>query len=250
MQRQRMNKFSRRKARKPGNRDARKTGPGPRADTRTNTVRAISTLQRGILHIPKNRFAPDSVIVELTYPDTTFTHNNVGFPNLSWRYRMTSIYDPDPLLGTGSIPGYSFWAAGYSGYRVLQIRYTIDISNLEGSPVDIIACPSKTDLGANYVNLNELFGNPYASQALLSAKGGMDRARLVGTIDIGEFYGSVNQYIGNDGFGGAFGANPTANFFLNVGGVSAANFTTGNGLDYRVTIVYVTHLLSLRTLTG
>jgi hypothetical protein len=183
---------------------------------------------------------PDSVLVDLVYPDTTLTHTNNAFTYLSWRYRANSVYDPDPTIGSGSVPGYSFWATGYNSYRVISLGYSIDLSNLETSPVDVVACPSVADLGANYTAMNELFGNPYASQALLSAKGGMDRARLTGAIDLGQFWGNSGQYLNDDGFGGSVGGNPSVSLFLNVGGVSAAAFTTGNGLDYRITLTYTT----------
>jgi hypothetical protein len=193
---------------------------------------------RGIVRIPRLMFTPEAILVDLTYPDVTYTKNNVGSPFLSWRYRMNSVFDPDPALGSGSVPGYTYYSGGYGSYRVLTLGYSIDLSNLEASPLDIVAVPSNTDLGLNYAAVNELFGNPYASQALISAKGGMDRARLKGSIDIGEFWGNPGQYLNDDSFGGTVGANPGTLLFLNVGANSATNFTASNGVDFRVSLTY------------
>jgi len=198
----------------------------------------IALLQSRAVRIQRLMYAPDSVITDLTYPDTVYAKNNIGSAFLSWRYRMNSIYDPDPLVGSGSVPGYTFWSGAYTYYRVLTLGYSIQIMNLEGSPVDVVVVPSIADLGANYSGTNELFGMPYATQSAISTKGGMDRALLKGHIDLGKFTGNTTQYLGNDAYGSSFGTNPGAMNYLNVGGVSSALFTVNNGLDYRVTLTY------------
>jgi hypothetical protein len=205
-----------------------------------DTMSTVLRTQRDVIRIPLNRFITESVIVDLTYPDTVYTRSNAGFTYLSWRYRVNSIYDPDPLVGTGPVPGFSFWQNAFKLYRVLKIGYSIDLSNLESAPVDVIAVPTNNDIGANFVAINEMFGNPFASQALLSSAGGMDRARLKGSLDLGEFWGSVPQYLGDPGFASATTTNPANLLFLNIGGSSASNFTALKGLDYRVTLVYTT----------
>jgi len=184
--------------------------------------------------------SPDYVIVDLTYPDTVYNRTNNGFTYLSWRYRLGSVYDPDPNVGTGGIPGYSNWATMFQEYKVLRASFSIDLCNLEGSPVDTFVLPTFTDLGPNFTNTNEAFGNPYCSQGAVSAKGGMDRIRHTGSIDLGSFYGNPNQYLGDRDYGSLVGANPNYSFYLNIGGTSAANFTSLGGLDVRVTITYTT----------
>jgi hypothetical protein len=206
------------------------------------TVTLVRRNLKRLLRIPRNVFMTENVIVDFTFPDTTLTRVNAGFTYLSWRYRMNSIYDPDPALGSGSVPGYSAWSTFFNNYRVLSASYSIDISNLETSPVDVFVCPTILDLGLNYPSANELFGNPHCAQSLISAKGGADRTRLKGFIDLGNFVGNTSQYIGDDGYGGSFGANPGVTLFLNIGGISAATFTALNGLDYRFTLTMTTLL--------
>lgn len=202
------------------------------------------------LRIPRNKFMTESVIVDLTYPDVVFNRNNSGAALLSWRYRMNSVFDPDPGVSSGAVPGHIEWAAFFSLYRVLEMSYTVDLANLEQSPVDVVIFPSQDDLGLNYSGLIEAFGNPYANQGMVSSKGGMDKVRLKGRIDIGKFYGLVTQYIGNDAYGASTAGNPSAFMYINLGGVSATNFTVSNGLDVRVTLKYTVFYHKRKFATG
>lgn len=183
---------------------------------------------------PRLQYLPECIIIDLVYPDVTFNRNNATATFLSWRYRMNSIFDPDPLLGSGSVPGYTFWSGGYSAYIVLKLGYDIQVSNVEDSPVDIVCCPSVTDLGSNYAATAELFGNPHATVAQCSGKGGMDRCHLKGWIDLGHFFGNTTHYLT---IGSNFGSNPTG-LYLNVGGVCATAFTANKGVDIRVNLTY------------
>ncbi len=245
MYRQRTNTPRRLRTRSNRSQRVRQNGPrrtrinGPKqVDIDPGNTVVLAKRQSRALRIPRNMFTVDSIIADLTYPDTVYAKNNVGSAFISWRYRMNSIYDPDPLVGSGSVPGYSYYATGYGSYRVLGFAYNVTLANFEGSPVDIVGCPSNTDLGANYSGTNELFANPHATVALLSAKNGMDRATLKGYIDLGRFSGNTSQYLGNDSFGSSFGNNPGTMSYINFGAVSSALFTTNNGIDYRVTLTY------------
>lgn len=202
-----------------------------RNDTELEALRQMPYIHR----MPRMMYTPEAVLVDLTFPDTSYTRNNVASTFLSWRYRANSIYDPDPALGSGSVPGYSYYSGGYNAYLVVGIGYDISLANMESSAVDAVVWPTVTDVGLNYSAVNEMFGNPYASQGTMSAKGGMDRVRLKGFIDLGHFYGNMSQYV--SAFGSLFGANP-ASIYLNIGGVSPAAFTVNNGLDVRVVLTY------------
>jgi len=193
----------------------------------------------GAVVIPRLQFTPETIIADLVYPDTFYNRNNASSPFLSWRYRMNSIYDPDPLVGSGSVPGYTYYSGGYSNYIVLGLGYDISLSNLEGSPVDVVVWPTTNDVGNNYASTSEAFGNPHATQSLLSAKGGQDRARLKGWVDVGRFQGNMTQYLGGN-YSSVFGSNPSQILYLNVGAVESTNFTTNNGLDIRAALTYRT----------
>lgn len=194
--------------------------------------------------IPRLMYTPETMLVDLVYPDVNYNRNNVGSSFLSWRYRTGNIFDPDPALGSGSVPGYTYYSNGYNAYLIIGIGYDIGIVNMEASGSDIVVCPTTQDLGLNYSSVGELFGNPHATVASVSSKGGMDRCRLTGYVDLGQFYGNCTQYIAN--FGTTFGSNPTT-LFLNVGATSPTSYTTNNGLDVRVTLTYRVLLFSRKT---
>lgn len=201
------------------------------------TVASVLKANKHLLRIPKNRFMTDSVVVDLIFPDTTTSKTNNSATYLSWRYRMNSVYDPDPLVLSGSVPGHTAWSAFFSNYRVLKFGYDIDFVNMEGFPVDVVAAPSLTDLGANYVTTNELFGNPHAAVSAMGSAGGMDRTNLKGSIDLGAFQGSTTWYLGNDAYASVTNTNPTQLLYMNFGGITASSFTA-LGVDYRVTLKY------------
>lgn len=114
---------------------------------------------------------PDTMVVSLIYPDSVMIRNNVGGVNCSWRYRMNSAYDPDPLLGTGAIPGFTEYAAFYTHYRVIKFGYRMTVLSNENFPLNFICAPSELDVGANYSNLDELPGYPYGKQRMLGNLG-------------------------------------------------------------------------------
>jgi len=182
--------------------------------------------ERRIVRIPKHLINPDAIIVDLVYIDTTFSRTNNASPFLSYRMRMNSIYDPDPALGSGAIPGYTMWSNQYTSYRVLKFSYDVEVINKEAFPIDVISCPTITDVGLNYASSSDLLGNPYANSHALSMLGGMDRCKFRGSIDQGQFSGSANQYLGDDAYGSGVGTNPSSMLFFNIAAVSSVNFTT------------------------
>jgi hypothetical protein len=193
-----------------------------------------------IVTIPRSMYMADCIIVDLTYNDWGVVRtNNLGFV-VSWVYRMNSIHDPDVAVGGTSVVAYGAWTTFFGAYRVLSMKYDIDIVNQEPlSSVDVFVCPTTTNVGANYSAASDLAVQPYSKLHAVSASGaGINRTHFSGVIDLGHFSGTPTQYLGNDNFGGTFGANPGAVLYFNVGGFSATAFTTAGGLDSRVKLTY------------
>jgi len=176
---------------------------------------------------------PDGTLVDLFYIDTTFSRNNVGGTVLSWRYRMNSAYDPDPLLGTGALTGFLEWAAFYTHYRVVDFGYDIQLANMETFPLLVVCCPSATDLGANYTYTDQIPEFPYGRKNILSAKTGDDKCRFRGSVDISKFEGTTES-IYDSTFASAVTANPSNVRYFNVGAGSSAVFANGIFLSVRL----------------
>jgi hypothetical protein len=229
--------------RKKSLRKQKSTRKGGKASSGVDTgdsLKLIRQNEKRLVRIPKNLFASDAILVDLKYIDQTYQRTNNGFAVNTWRMRMNSVYDPDPALGSGALPGYSIWASIYNTYRVIKFSYDVELCNLEATPNDVVVCPTTADVGANYTNAYDLFANPFAVSRALSMTGGMDRCRLKGSIDLGNFYGNPLQYVGNDAFGSGVGTNPSTMFYFNIGGVSANNYNTAKGYNTRSLFTYTT----------
>lgn len=198
--------------------------------SRSKNYRSIRPRQRAAV-IPKVYFGshmdvpasiPDSLTARLVYLDQTENRNNVGGFVCSWRYRLNSAYDPDPLLGTGAISGFNEWAAFYTHYRVLSLSYDVNISNMEAFPLTAVAAPTLTDLGANSTNTITLPEIPYGKKRCLSAKTGADRCRFRGTVTVAKLEGSTEPFT-DSSFAATVSTNPAMIRFMNFGVSSGAS---------------------------
>jgi hypothetical protein len=179
----------------------------------------------------------DSTIVPLMYQDTSLVKNNVGGLVCSWRYRMNSVYDPDPLLGSGSVSSYNEWAAFYTHYRVLAFKYDITVANNETFAVIIVCAPTATDVGANYSGTIQLSEVPYGKKNMLSAKTGSDRCHIAGEIQLNKFEGiRGTEY--DQSYASTIATNPSNIRFFNIG--YAGGSICANGVVVSIKLTYLT----------
>jgi len=169
---------------------------------------------------------PDNVVVELYYQDTVPTRNNVGGSVCSWRYRINSCYDPDPLLGTGAVSGFSEWAAMYTHYRVISFAYDVQLSNMESFPLVALCAPTLLDPGANYTGTDQFSELPFGRKSILSAKGGSDRCRFRDSFSIARFEGS-QEPLTDQSFSSQTTTNPAMIRFFNIGVDSSSPLVNG-----------------------
>jgi hypothetical protein len=178
---------------------------------------------------------PDSVLVSLYYQDTQVVRNNAGFFFTSWRYKMNSAFDPDPLIGSGSLSGFNEWATMYTTYRVIGFSYQISIANMDSFPYLVVICPSLTDVGSNYANTDQLSEFPYGRKSLISAKGGMDKCSLNGLVNLPALEGSATYYQSNE-FASLISTNPSTIRYFNIG--ASAPVVMVNGVFISVRLKY------------
>lgn len=130
---------------------------------------------------------------------------------------MNGAFDPDPLLGSGSLTGFTEYAALYGNYRVMDFTYEVKIASLETAPMIVLIAPTATDIGGNYSGTNELSEFPHGRSDLISAQGGMDRCTFSGAWCPADIFGDRAEYFGDDNFGAGTGSNPSFQLYLNVG---------------------------------
>jgi len=161
---------------------------------------------------------PDRMLVKNRYVDiTTSLIRNVGYNYGSYRFRMNSAFDVDPILLSSPTIGHVEWSTFYQYYRVKACRFKVWFTNLEPLiPFMCIVCPTNVDLGSNYTPLESLQGNAYCQRKAISVSGGQDRAILQGYINMTKFVGS-NQVNYDDNYAAAVTASPVNQIYLNVG---------------------------------
>jgi len=190
---------------------------------------------------------PDNMIIDLKYQDSTISRNNAGAVYCSWRYRLNAVYDPDPLVGSGSITGYNEWAAMYQSYRVIGFRYEVTLVNMESFPVVVYLAPTLFDAGANYSSINQISEFPYGRKNMLSMAGGQDRCYLAGDISIARLEGSKSVFT-DDYFTSPVTSNPTNVRYLNIGFEGPT--TLVKGLLISVRLIYRTQFYRRQNLVG
>jgi len=189
----------------------------------------------GNVRVPKSMALPTTMTAWLTYDDTTILRTNVANTVLGWRYRMNSAFDPDPLLGSGALPGFAEYATMFIAYRVINFEYSISISNNELFPMPIFVVPLNTDPGANPLNGYTLAANPKGYTRIISSVGGPG-ATIRGRVNLANFYG-LRGYNLDDDLNAPINGSPLALLYLLVGAFAPSPFTS-SGLITRVRLRY------------
>jgi len=180
-----------------------------------------------------------SLIVTLKYVDPTFMYGNFGNFDWSTRFRLNSVFDPDPhTISGGTISYFNQYAALYTRYRVLSVRYKVVASNLMAEPVIFTVAPSKEDLGDNFAEIQQLAEINKGVTQLLGANGSMNRSTVTRNIDLAKFSGSPS-YLTDDTTAARVDTNPSVQWYLNVGMtsnilMSASSFGVRTELYYTV----------------
>ena len=69
------------------------------------------------------------------YRDNSYTRNNPGNNFLVYSLRINDLYDPDPLVLSGSISGFKEMMQFYQYYRVKFFSAAIQLFNNEAFPL-------------------------------------------------------------------------------------------------------------------
>jgi len=196
----------------------------------------------------------DTQRVTLAYQDVSLSRA-VSLLNSYFIYtmRLNGVYDPDPLLLTGSVTGFAEWGGLYRQYLVEAVTITWSVVNRENFPVIIVFAPSLSSQaavissGQAVANLAE---NKFAQTRVLSAQGGQDRARIRVTIKLSSYVALPQQYNSGiySGFMGAAPSNPSNLIYGNFCGYAPSTFTNGIVSDLKVR--FHTKLYDVQTPNG
>jgi len=191
--------------------------------------------------------------VTLTYTDNSIIRGASGASYFVYTLRANGLYDPDPLLLTGGISGFTEWGGLYRQYLVESVTVTWDVANAQTFPIQIVFAPSLTNLSTIITSaaaVSNLAENKQAQQRIISGVGGQDRARIKTTINLRSFVANPTQFQSGiySGFLGAAPSNPTTLIYLNFCGSAPFVFSTGIVASLRVD--YHTKLYDVQTPLG
>lgn len=168
------------------------------------------------------------------------------------RYYSNGLDDANPLILSAVIPGYKPMMSLYENFRVLGCKIEVNASNQENFPVNFLIWPSDQDQSGviTYQYLQEMIGNAFTKYRTLSAKGGMDRSRLVGYISFKKLIGSKN-YLTDVDYAGSLGANPAKLMFWHVGAYTlTGSVFTAASVPFESRLTFYCEFYNRRQLTG
>lgn len=190
----------------------------------------------------------------LRYNDAAYVRNNPANNFLVYSFRANDLFDPDPLILSGSISGFKEIMQFYQYYRVMHCQATITLCNLEAFPIMYGMVFSQTNLTGIIATrddaINALENNFSTRARILAAKGGMDRATLTKGMSMNRLLGASLQYAAESNYTGNGIATPTTPLWLNFIVASPTGSALTNG--YASTTVLSFHseffgLINLRS---
>lgn len=177
---------------------------------------ALTKLPRSVTNI-----VPDRMYTKMFFRG----YGSLAIPLLSTatgaRYRPTSAFDVDPLLGSTATPGFSEWAAFYSNYRVTSSRAQFRFNNtstVQGAMCVLV--PLNVDPGASpgVATINTYIENPYCKVKTMGLSGSPS-VTLTSSMSTEKIFGSKMVYF-DDNFQSLVTTNPTNNWYWAVGVLS------------------------------
>jgi len=169
--------------------------------------------------------------------------------NIGLRFRPSSAFDVDPLLGSTATPGFAEWAAFYNNYRVTSSRIRISFSNTSSTQgVLVVVCPLNVDPGASpgVVVVNSWIDHPYQQHRIVGTAGSPPTTMHV-EMSTEKIFGSKMIYM-DDNFQALVTTNPVNNWYWALGFISSVIPGAPFGVDYLVDIEMGVEFFSRKTL--
>lgn len=156
----------------------------------------------------------------LTYVDAASVRNNPGASFLVYAMRLNDLFDPDPLILSGSVSNFAETMAFYANYRVWDLSFEWTVTNREAFALNVGCVLSQVNLTASIGNAaacQNAFENDFVTSIqTVAPKGGMDRVNFtVDKFQIYQLLGNKRQYLSEAAYSGVGLASPTSLLFAN-----------------------------------
>lgn len=185
----------------------------------------------------------------LRYVDGSYVRNNPGNNYLVYSFRINDLFDPDPLILSGSISGFKEIMQFYSFYRVLHTSIVVHITNNETFPIMYGGVFSQTNLTGVIASrddaINALESSFSSKVRILSPKGGFDRGSLVMKIKPSQLLGDVRQYLAEQNYAGIGLSTPAIPLWFNMIVASPTGAALVNGYTNSTTLTFKSEFFGL-----
>lgn len=179
------------------------------------------------VHRPLALIMPDKIFTKLKYSGTKLFTVAIGTQVIAYRFRPTSAYDIDPLLGGTSMPGFVELQNLYSSYRVSSSTLKVEANSVDATRAStIVVVPLNNDPGAapTQATVQSWVANPYA---IYKANGtaGASTTSIRHRMSTEKIFGSLSVYF-DDNFASLVTTSPVNNWYWAVGIITPAAIAT------------------------
>lgn len=191
--------------------------------------------------ITTNSIMPSIKTCTLKYLDASSTRNSPGNNFLVYAMRINDLFDPDPLILSGSVSNFKEMMQFYSTYRVMSTAISWEVANLETFPLCAGIVFSQTNLTGTIANLaaaQDAFENDFVIPIrLISGKSGMDRTTFrTPYLSLSQLLGAGTQYRSELSYTGQGLATPSVPLWANFIVYSSTGAALANGYANTTTL--------------
>ena len=194
---------------------------------------------------------PPFMVRKLAYMDPTFVLQGAS-PYLLREFRTNDVYDPDPLLGGGSVSGFPQLASIYNYWRVEDFRFRYELVNNEPSVpglhgVILRDVQPSTVIASLAAAQNSLEIAPTTGPHMIGVTQGMSvyRSRWYNCAPPA-IVGNPANYFGDEAFVGGVAVSPANQTWLAFVLLSPIGGNLTNGSIITMYLEYTVRFFSLR----
>lgn len=210
--------------------------------TRKNKKQTNARETGKIVPLHPNDIMPPRIVRNLNYIDSTYVRFNSGNNYLVYTFRINDLFDPDPLILTGSISGFKEIMQFYTTYRVMNVNIHLKISNNEAFPLMYGFVFTQTSLVGIIPTRDQAIDALENGQGtrvrLIAAKGGIDTEEIQTAIKPSQILGNGKQYFAEQGYSGQGLATPVIPLFVNLIVCSPNSTNITNGVTTALTMEF------------
>lgn len=196
------------------------------------------------MYRPLGLIVPDKMYSRLKYSGIQQITVAIGSAASAVRWRPSSVFDVDPLLGGTTIPGFTELSGLYGSYRTTRSNIKLEVAPQDTSRVSsVVVVPLNVDPGSGPSAATQASWtmNPYAIYEI-TGTAGSPNIRINNSMSTEKIFGSKMVYF-DDAFSSLVTTSPTNNWFWAVSiitgfTVAVSNYVTTILLDLEIDVEF------------